>query len=302
MTTIHHAIHLLAPMAHGDPGAETGNVTRHRRIPIVGPDGYPLPIPALSAGALRGVVRRALWREVFDTVELSREDLPAPQWDRLYAALANGGHIEKAQTTIRPDEIRARRAALPVLSLLGAALYGSHMAGRAKVTNAWLDCRETTAANVPGCESDTPMGALMADESRVRHIDREEQDSEVSGVTPMPTTVETVVCGARFVGRCTVPAPLEASAWAHGLDLVTHMGGKSGQGFGEVRITHDGDGSTYLAWLAEHTDDLRVYLVSLASELAKGAKKAKKPKAKPGPAPKPTEPTEDDDSAQARIF
>jgi len=227
------------------------------------------------------VVRRALWREIFDLVDLNRESMPDQKWDRLYAALANGGHIEKAETTVRPDAIRARRTAMPVLSLLGAALYGSHMAGRARVSNAWLDCAEATAASVPNCSSTVPMRELLADESRVRHVDREEQDPEVSGVTPMPTTVETVIAGAVFVGHAHIAPLLEASAWAHGLDLIRHMGGKSGQGFGEVLIEHDGDGAAYIAWLDEHQTALRAALVQLSEELgtssSKKATKARKP-------------------------
>jgi hypothetical protein len=268
MILISHTITTTEPMSHGDPGPDLGNVTRFRRIPLVFQDEV-CHVPAVSAGALRGVVRRLLWREVFDRCGLGRDQLPAKQWDRLYAALANGGHIEKAESRVSPEAIRARREQLPVLSLLGAALYGSHMAGRARVSNSWLDCWETQ-------RSDKPAADYIADEHRVRHVDREEQEPEVSGVTPMPTTIETVIAGATFSGRAQIGAPLEASAWAHGLDLVTHLGGKSGQGFGAVKIEHDGSGAAYMAWLDEHTDDLRKARLNLAEELGETTKKAKK--------------------------
>lgn len=278
MTIVRHTIHTLGPLSHGDLGADTGNVGRFRRIPIASVAG-PLPIPALSAGALRGVVRRALWREVFDELGMSRETVDG--WDRLYAALANGGTIESSETRVSPDAIRARRRAMPVLSLLGAALYSSHMAGRAKVSNSWLQCREL-GVDAP------PMRDLLADETRVRHVDREEQDPDVSTVGPMPTTTETVITGARLCGHASIASPLEASAWAHGLDLITHLGGKSGQGYGEVRIDHDGDGSAYVAWLSERRGQLKDALLKMAAELA-GGKKAKK--ARPDPAPEPADTT-----------
>lgn len=268
MITILHTITTTEPMSHGDPGPDLGNVTRFRRLPLVH-DGRVVHVPALSAGALRGTVRRLLWREVFDRCGLGRDQLPVKQWDRLYAALANGGHIESAESRVSPDEIRARRARFPVLSLLGAALYGSHMAGRAKVSNAWLDCWETG-------KSDKPAADYLADEHRVRHVDREEQEPEVSGVTPMPTTIETVIAGATFSGHAQIGGPLEASAWCHGLDLVTHLGGKSGQGFGAVQIEHDGSAARYLAWLDEHVDELREGLIALAADLGETTKKAKK--------------------------
>lgn len=283
MPVIRHTIIARAPIAHGDFGANSGNVSRFRRIPVLSPEGVPVYIPAISAGALRGVIRRILWREVFERCGLSRENVE--QWDRLYAALANGGTIEAAEKRVTPDAIRQRRERFPALSLLGAALYTSHMAGRALVSNSWLDCREH-----PDLPSETPMRDLLADESRVRHVDVEEQNPDVSGVGPMPTTVETVIARSRFVGHAFVAAELEASAWAHGLDRVRHLGGKSAAGFGEVEIEHDGDGTLYRAWLDSHADELRGHLLTLAKELAKPgkAKRKGKKKAKPVPTVDPT--------------
>jgi len=267
---INHTIQALSPISHGNLGADTGNAMLFRRIPRM-VNGAVLQVPAISAGALRGVVRRALWREVFDLTGLSRETLPggAAQWDRLYAALANGGTIEAAQTRVSPDAIRARRAAMPVLSLLGSALYTSHMAGRAKVSNSWVCCSELGTGAVS-------MWGLLADEHRVRHIDSEEQNPDLSGVGPMPTTIETVIAGASFSGHAHTGRDLEDSAWAHGLDLITYIGGKSGQGFGEVEIEHDGDGTVYVTWLDEHRGELRESLVTLAGELGKKRKGKKK--------------------------
>lgn len=268
-----HTIRLLSPLSHGDPGIAGGNVVRFRRLPSVAEDGELHAIPALSAGALRGVVRRLLWRETFDAAGLSRETpelvlLGAGAWDRLYAALANGGHIEKAEAKVDPARIRARRAALPVLSLLGSVLYSSYLSGRLQCSHAWLACREAAACGL--VEDDgalLPARDLLSDYTSVRHVDREEQDPEVSHVTPMPTTVEVVVAGARLSGHAWVTGELEEAAWAHGLDLVRHLGGKSGQGHGEVEIQHGGDGTPYRSWLDAHREELRAALVALAEEL-----------------------------------
>lgn len=266
---IEHRLVAQAPIAHGNLDVDTGNVSLFRRIPRI-VDGHVVGIPAISAGALRGVVRRILWREIFHACGLSRETFPGgdKQWDRLYAALANGGTIESAETRVSPDTIRARRAALPPLSLLGAALYSSHMAGLARVSNSWLECSELGTG-------EHSMYALLAEEHRVRHVDREEADVEQSGVKPMPTTTETVVTGAAFSGHTMITAELEASCWAHGLDQVSHIGGKAGQGYGAVSVEHNGDGALYRAWLAEHVEDLTEALVTLGEELAGGGKKKK---------------------------
>lgn len=265
---VRHEIILLGPMSHGALGQDTGNVMLFRRIPRVH-GGEVVQVPALSAGALRGVIRRALWRETFDAIGVNADSWPGEltcSWDRIYAALANGGTIERAESRVRPEMIRARRAGLPVLSLLGAALYSSHMAGRARVSNSWLRCVES------GHAGGKPAWDLVAEETRVRHVDREEQDPDLSNVGPMPTTVETLVTGAVLDGHAQVTGDLERSAWAHGLDLVTHLGGKSGQGFGEVAISHDGDGAVYIEHLATNSDSIKSALLELAAELGAVAK------------------------------
>lgn len=280
MNTIHHLITVRGPMSHGSFEKDLGNAMLFRRSPVMAPDGRLYRIPVLSAGALRGVVRRILWREVFAKTGLSRETMGEVAWDRLYAALCNGGTIEASESRVSPDTIRARRAAMPVLSLLGSALYTSHMAGLARVTNSWLVCKESRAAGLvsvlaPGC--DLPACDLLAEESRVRHVDQEEQNPDVSNVGPMPTTIEVVIAGARLAGTMTSSGELEASAWAHGLEQVSHLGGKSAAGFGEVEIAHDGDPSLYRAWLEQAVADgtLRTSLLALAEELTP-SKKAKK--------------------------
>lgn len=285
-------IHLDGPVSHNEIGADMGNVTLFRRMARVVDDRV-VRVPCVSAGAMRGVVRRLLWREVFDACDLSRETVGSPAWDRLYAALANGGTIESAETRVSPDAIRARREALPVLSLLGSALYSSHMAGRLKLSHAWLACSELGTGSLS-------MHDLLTEISTVRHHDAEEQDPDVSGVGPMPTTVEVVVAGADFRARASVAGDLEASALAHGLDLVEHVGGKSGQGNGAVRVEHTGDGSLYVAWLAEHRDALQSALIQLADELSEG-KRAKPAPRKPALKKKP-EPTEADKAAQGELF
>lgn len=277
LEAISHAITLLGPMSHGAMGQDTGNMMLFRRIPRIH-DGEVVHVPALSAGALRGVVRRLLWREAFDACDLSRETFHCSQclgsWDRLYAALANGGTIEAAETRVDPDAIRTRRAQLPVLSLLGSALYSSHMAGRARVSNSWLVCREA------GHDEAKSAWDYVAEETRVRHVDAEEQDPDTSGVGPMPTTVETLIAGSELAGHAHVTGDLERSAWAHGLDLVTHLGGKSGQGFGEVGIEHTGDGALYVGWLADNAEPMKDALLRLAADLGSGSARAKKGRAK----------------------
>ena len=87
----------------------------------------------------------------------------------------------------------------------------------------------------------------------------------------MPSTVEVVVAGAAFRATATVNGDIEAGALVHGLGLIRHLGGKSGQGNGAVTLSQrggdDGD-TTYAAWLTANVDQVRADLCELAGQLA----------------------------------
>lgn len=268
---------LHAPLSHGAFGPRVGNATPIRREPVVSLDGAPL-VPCVSGNALRGVMRRAIMREMFDVCDLHRgsSDLRPKVWDRLYAALANGGHLDGTEHTVSPDARRALRAALPPVSVFGASLYSYLLPGRLQVGLAWPVCQELEAVGlvrsapgslaIPVCAED-----LVSETTSVRHIDRDEHDPEESGVTPMPVTIEALSTGAVLHARITLqgpggtPDPLEAGIVLHALRGLHHIGGKSAQGFGVVSphietsvVTRD-----WPAWLREHRDEVRAALVDL---------------------------------------
>jgi hypothetical protein len=118
--------------------------------------------------------------------------------------------------------------------------------------------------------------------SLVRHVDRTEQDPEVSGVTPMPTTIETLATGTVlwaklvFSPGCT---PQERGCILHGLDLLNSLGAKASAGFGEVCVARAGVDSTdldaYRTWLT--VAPIREALTKLSEKLAgAGAEKPAK--------------------------
>jgi len=196
-------------------------------------------------------------RELLDRAGLSRMDpaLDAKQWDKLYGALANGGHLTGSEGRATPDDRRALREAIPALSLLGAALYSYMLPGRISVGWCYPACVETVNAGL--CAPVEPLhdaDDLLTEIGLVRHIDRDWQDPQLSGVTPMPTTVEALIPGTvltSIVVPLTHCTPVELSALAHGLDLLQMVGGKTGVGFGRVIVGHTLDAEPYRAWLAD---------------------------------------------------
>lgn len=308
MTTIHPRLEgairvtatCLAPLSHGAFGESAGNATLIRRMTVVLASGMPR-VPCVSGNALRGKLRREIMQDLLRRAGLLGERsvtaalLPdedagkkGKRWDRLYAAVANGGHLEAAEAHVEPEEIRALRELLPPLSVFGGALYSWLLPGHMEVGVMWPRCRETIEGRVV---SDAGKGGggvsaedLIEELSHCRHVDREHQDTELTGVTPMPTTFETFCTGTVLESLITFPlhaTPEERGSIAHGLDLLRHLGGKSGSGLGVVDVVHDGDAAPYRAWL-DSCGDLRERLVGLAERLgaraekpAKGGKKGK---------------------------
>lgn len=276
-----------SPLVHGAFGEHAGNATLCRRMAVVSVPGMPR-VPVVSGNALRGVLRRIVFRDLFARAELDRTKLHAGQWDRLYAALANGGHLEASEKGVDPEAIRALREELPPLSVFGAALYSWLLPGHMSVGILWPQCRETLEA---GLVSDAGKGAggigaedLVEEITLCRHVDREEQEPEVSGVTPMPTTVEAISAGAvlegeiRFARHAT---EVERGVICYGLRRLSALGGKGGAGFGRVDVSDpDPDESgAYEDWLS--SAPIRPALKALAESMGETKKKAKRAKAKP---------------------
>lgn len=245
-----------APLHHGAFGEDTGNAVAHRRLPLASAPQR-AGIPVVSGNSLRGIIRRLLMRELLDRCGLSRSgiDLEPKQWDKLYGALANGGHLTGSEGKANPAARAALREAVPALSLLGAALYSYMLPGKVSVGWCYPACTETVAAGL--CEPVEGLRSaddLLSEVSLVRHVDRDWQDPQASGVTPMPTTVEALIPGTVLTSvivpliSCT---PVELGALAHGLNLVAMMGGKTGVGFGRVRIAHSLDAAPYERWIQD---------------------------------------------------
>lgn len=262
-----------SPLHHGAFGADTGNAVPLRRLPLTTAPAR-AGVPVLSGNALRGCMRRQIMRELFRACDLSRESpsLTPKLWDRLYAALANGGHLTGSEARADPAQRRALRDAVPALSVFGSALYSYMLPGKISVGWCWPASQEAHAAGL------TPPSAREAEElvseiSLVRHVDRELQDPTQSGVTPMPVTIEALSTGVTLHTEIVALAELsdvEVGVVAHALHLVQVIGGKTGVGFGRVQVEHDIDPASYLAWLEDRTrvTAAREALLQVAAESA----------------------------------
>lgn len=267
-------IRLDAPLHHGAfESGDTGNAVLFRRMPLAADPA--IGIPVVSGNALRGALRRVVMRDLLALCGLRLGALPPIAWDRLYAAVANGGHLESAETRTDPEGQRVIRDAVPALSVFGAALYSWMLAGRVSVGWLWPRCQETVAAGICAPSdngADMPSAEeLITEVTLVRHVDRDQQDPARSGVTPMPVTVEALVPGVELVGSIVQLArlsPAEIGVVGWGLDQLVALGAKSGAGFGRVTIAHDIPRLAYDEWRTDETAvaRARVTLAGLVGE------------------------------------
>lgn len=265
-------IKTLSPIVHSSFGPSAGNATLFRRI-ACGDSA----VPVVSGNALRGVMRRVVMRDLLDRCGL---DVSSPGWDGLYAALANGGHLQGAEKSLDPRKVRDLRASVPALSLFGAALKTWMLSGRMTVGVCWPRCSETSGLGLVARGEYVDGEDLIEEISHVRHVDRDLQSPEISGVTPMPTTMECLQTGSvleseiLFRGDAT---EIERAIVPWSLARISELGGKSGSGMGRVSIEHDADPAAYESWL--DSDDAvsgaKSALEDLAAQMLGGKKRAK---------------------------
>lgn len=279
MKTITLTIMAMSPLSHGAfSDAGSGNAMQFRREPILSITGTPR-VPVISGNSIRGTMRRFIMRELLASAGVTAESLEGKvgkkamrMFDRLYAALAQGGTIEEMEASVSPSDVRALRSSLPPLSLFGAALYNSLLPGMMSVGFAYPVCKQTVEAGLVQGESSLNAEELISDTGLMRHIDREIAEPEHSGVTPMPYTVEVLAIGTVLQSRIkTEPhtTPIEMSCLAHAIKSLEFLGGKKGTGFGSIKVATDTDldDSAYLEWLT-NAEVNQAALLALGEQVA----------------------------------
>jgi hypothetical protein len=263
-------VRCTGPLHHGAFGDDAGNAALFRRERVVGIEGMP-EVPVVSGNAVRGVLRRIVMRGLLDRCGITAEEMEPRDYQRLYAAVANGGHLDSSKgTAVDTDYIRALRTALPPVSLFGAAFYSWQLEGNLLSTFLWPHCTETYEAGLVEDAGDGRLAEeLVTEVTHTRHIEREHHNPDVSGVTPMPTTIEALATNTILSGEFWFKRPdeLEASVLAWGLERLRILGGKSGAGLGRLDVAHDGDPKPYDEWLESSAEDAGAALRELAATL-----------------------------------
>lgn len=223
-----------SPIAHGafTEGVGSGNIAEFRKVPVMF-KGKRIDIPTISGNAVRGVIRRELAREFFEKNKAIIDALSDKEFDKLYAVLGNGGALgSNLSTTVDPNAIRNIRKHLPILSLLGSSCYKYMINGMCNIGFFKLNCAELETG-------DTRLNDLLDEISETRHVDKNIINAEEAGIKPMPYVTEVVIEGSTFTGSISfapMATEVERACLAHGFNLLNHVGGKRGRGYGEIAV------------------------------------------------------------------
>lgn len=256
MDKIHFLIELKSPLSHGDfaDGQDTGNFMGFRRLPCVGVDKEIHRIPVVSGNSLRGVMRRLLTWEYMEKTGL--------KGDKLYIALANGGAIGKnLDPYIRPEVIKNIKETFPVLSAFGCALFKFMLPGVVNISFALPQCKELGTG-------DKPYSDLLADISQTRHIERFNANYQLEeiDIKPMPYTIEVLIPGTVLdcaVSFTDAASGLDKATVFHGLNLLSVIGGKSGEGYGQIALPEDFEDQEYKDWFDSLPEDYNTHAEKL---------------------------------------
>lgn len=233
----------LSPLSHGDfsDGIDIGNAQAFRRIPMIrGANVYDIPV--ISGNALRGKIRRFLTRELVERFDLV--EALGKQFDKFYIAVANGGNLEKdLEVSVNTEKIRKLRADIPLVSVLGSALYKYMLPGMCNIGFAVPRCKELGTGEIT-------LNEIVCDVGLTRHIDK--TVAEAGDAKPMPYTIEAIVPGVELdvtIEFAPQATQVERACVHHGLSLVRSIGGKNASGFGAVEVTGIENDSLYVDWL-----------------------------------------------------
>jgi hypothetical protein len=251
---IEGTLEALAPIQHGGD-EKTGSTPVLRSITHWDPiQGRHVRLPFVSGNAIRGVLRRLVFRDLLRRVGLDASELHP----KLYHALFSGGVLESTDETAAAIDLEMRhrvRDAVPPLGLFGASVGNQMIPGSLRVRHAMPVCSEYRAylppelAADPRAEHSVRTFTDVAFATRRDEL-REEREADEQAVQ-MKVEFEAFVPGTLFThGFALVYASeLEASCLGQAIELwraQPYIGGKAGSGYGELRIAYaDAPGPDY---------------------------------------------------------
>jgi len=227
----------MSPIHHGGD-EKTGSEVMFRRMKYLTSDGRFIQVPVISGNAIRGQLRRRVFRDL--CTEVGYEP-PV----KMYHSLFSGGVLEEVSSGSGKVDLEMReaiRSLLPPLSLLGASILNQVVAGKLQVGIATPICRELNLYHPSDLQSETSFYEFLDDSFQTRKDDIKDRAADDPAVQ-MLVTFETLAPGTRFYHSLTLQdySEVEASCLRRMIDLWQsdpYVGARSATGYGQVRIEY----------------------------------------------------------------
>jgi CRISPR/Cas system CSM-associated protein Csm3 (group 7 of RAMP superfamily) len=259
-------IEALSPIHHG--GSEShGTIKPILVLPTVvknaetGEEEIDL-IPTIHGNSIRGNLRSLIMQDFLDLLDYQLDS------KKVYHFLFDGGMLEavdaKDKGAINLKMKDAIRKHIPPISLLGSALGNQMIQGKLKVGMADIVCKET-AHYLPFDEQGEPNFSaygLRSKDFGTRLDSLKEDREEGEAATQMKYEFQTLITGTRFTHEISLedPQPHEKACLIRMLNLWKerpYIGGKSGSGYGKVRLNYpynSEDEKPYLDYITENKE------------------------------------------------
>lgn len=249
-----------SPIHHGGD-EKAGNQSLVRRQTYI-VDNAPIEIPVISGNAIRGVLRRMIWDDLLTKVGYTLTSM------KIYHMLFTGGILEavdsKDSGVIDIDMKKKLRAELPPLAVLGTALGNQMFEGKLKCAIAQPICSELQAflSDELPIQPTTSIYELVSFDFMTRLDDVKEARKEGEAAHQMLMNFEVINPGTVFVHSFALdnPSTVEKAVLARALNLWREhpwIGGKSGVGYGTVKINYElDDDSAYLKFIEDNKEKI----------------------------------------------
>ena len=250
----------MSPIHHGGD-EKAGNQSLIRRQTYI-VDQAPVEIPVISGNAIRGVLRRMIWDDLLERVGYTLTNM------KIYHMLFTGGILEAVDSkdtgVIDIDMKRRLREELPPLAVLGTALGNQMFEGKLKCAIAQPICKELKdylPENLP-IEPTNSIYELVSFDFMTRLDDVKEARQEGEQAHQMLMNFEVINPGTMFVHSFALdnPSNVEKAVLARALNLWREhpwIGGKSGVGYGEVKLSYElDDDFAYIEFIENNKEQI----------------------------------------------
>lgn len=276
--TIQGNLTALSPIHHG--GAEGFGTTKMiLQIPtvVINPvtgEQEIDNIPAIHGNAIRGYLRRLVMDDFLTLLDYELDS------KKIYHFLFTGGILEaldpKDKGAINLTLKKGLRENIPPISLLGSALGNQMIQGKLKVGIANIVCAETKHYIEEYSGNDFSAYNLKSSDFGTRLDDLREYDDEdekeEKEIHQMKYEFETLIRGTKFTHEFSLEDcdEVETACFSRMMDLWSerpYLGGKSGTGYGKVKLNYPGlnayTDEAYLNFIEDKKEDITGYLDEL---------------------------------------